>query len=347
MQRNESNASRATKTKKARAPEVKSKEPAAALLTQRALGPLVHPAARRLSSERRSNALGWLSIGLGMAQLLAPRKFAQLIGADPDEDAVCLALRMVGGRELVSGVGLLSQARPASWAWMRVAGDVLDLALVGRALQSRGARRDRLLFAGAGVLGVACVDTYTALRLQREGGDVGAEGIAVREAITIARTPEDVYAFFRDFENLPRWLSHLQSVRVDGMCSHWRAQGPLGSTIDWDAEIVEDRPGQGITWRSLPNADIPNQGRVQFRRLGEHTELEVELRYDPPVGKVGEAFARLFGVAPGQQISADLRRLKQVLETGEVLHSDASIHRGRHPARPSGLSAQLSEQVRS
>jgi uncharacterized membrane protein len=134
---------------------------------------------------------------------------------------------------------------------------------------------------------------------------------------------------------------------VDNGHSHWVVRGPLGSTIEWDAEIVEDRPGELLVWRSGPNADVPTQGRVQFRRLGEDTELEIELRYDPPAGEIGAAIAKLFGVAPQQQMSSDLRRLKQVLETGEVLHSDASIHPGMHAAQPSERSEQVSREVRS
>ena len=311
--------------------------------TEQSSGPRSAPP----SGERLGSALGWLSLGLGLAQLFAPRQVARLIGADERNAGTSLALRLLGGRELVSGLGLLSQAHPAGWAWTRVAGDVLDLALVGQALSSRRTRSERLLLAGAGVLGVACVDAYSARRLQRGAHDVAKEGIAVHQAVTIARRPEEVYGFFRDFENLPRFFSHLESVRVDNGHSHWRARGPLGSAIEWDAEIIEDRPAQLIVWRSVANADVPNQGRVQFRAAGDDTELEVELRYDPPAGQLGAAVARLFGVAPGQQIASDLRRLKQVLETGEVLHSDSSIHSGMHPARPSELSARVGEQVRS
>ena len=303
--------------------------------------------ASRLPDERLSSALGWFSVGLGLAQLLAPRQVARVIGADERDATTSLTLRLLGGRELASGLGLLSKVHPAAWAWARVAGDALDLALVGRALASPRAQRERLLLFGAGVLGVACVDAYSARRLQREARDVASEGIAVQQAVTIARPPEEVYGFFRDFENLPRFFSHLESVRVDNGYSHWRTKGPLGSAIEWDAEIIEDWPGRLIIWRSVANADVPNQGFVQFRRVGADTEVEVELRYDPPAGKLGAIVAQLFGAAPGQQIATDLRRLKQVLETGEVLHSDASIHRGMHPARPSELSARISEQVRS
>src|SRR5688572_29200034 len=112
--------------------------------------------------------------------------------------------------------------------------------------------------------------------------------------------------------------------------SRWRAVGPLGTRFEWEAEVIDDRRGEFIAWRSLPGADVPNQGSVSFRsapgNLG--TEISVELDYRPPAGDIGRMLAKLFGQEPSQAVSADLRRLKQVLETGEVLHSDASIHRG-------------------
>jgi uncharacterized membrane protein len=111
--------------------------------------------------------------------------------------------------------------------------------------------------------------------------------------------------------------------------------------VEWEAEIIEDRPNERISWRSVQPADVPNIGTVQFRSApgGRGTEIHVELRYDPPGGKLGAAVAKLFGKEPAQQVKGDLRRLKQVLETGEVVHSDASVHRGLHPAQPSGTAA--------
>jgi uncharacterized membrane protein len=107
-------------------------------------------------------------------------------------------------------------------------------------------------------------------------------------------------------------------------------------SVEWDAEITEDRANELIAWRSLPGAEVDNVGRVRFVPApgGRGTEVHVELSYRPPAGVLGATFAKLFGEAPEQQIEGDLRRLKQVLETGEVVHSDASIHRGAHSARP-------------
>jgi uncharacterized membrane protein len=161
----------------------------------------------------------------------------------------------------------------------------------------------------------------------------------VTKTITVDRSPEEVYRFWRALENLPRFMAHLESIESrDGRRSHWKARGPAGMTIEWDAEIIDDRPNQLIAWRSLEGADVDSQGIVRFTRApgGRGTEVHVELRYDPPAGRLGAAVAKLFGREPGQQIAGDLRRFKQVLEVGEVVHSDASVHRGTHPAQPPG-----------
>jgi uncharacterized membrane protein len=106
-----------------------------------------------------------------------------------------------------------------------------------------------------------------------------------------------------------------------------------------------DRPDEAIGWRSVEGTRVPNRGVVRFEPApGDRgTQVRVELKYEPPGGALGSAFAKLFGEEPSQQIAGDLRRLKQVLETGEVLHSDASVHRGLHPARPSQTNVQTNE----
>jgi len=293
------------------------------------------PASER-KLERRALALGWFSIGLGLAELVAPRQVARLIGADED-DAITRAMLMgTGVRELACGVGLLSKSRPATWAWARVAGDVMDIALLGYVWNANRVPREQMLAVGSTVLGATWADAQTAVQLQQAHVEPLADGVSVRQSVTVQKTQEEAYTFFRDLENLPRFMWHLESVVEENGRSRWRAKGPLGTHIEWEAEVVEDRPGECLAWRSLPGADVPNRGRVVFRPAagGRGTEIDVELSYDPPAGAIGAAFAKLFGQEPSQQVSADLRRLKQQLETGEVLHSDASIHRGMHPARP-------------
>lgn len=189
--------------------------------------------------------------------------------------------------------------------------------------------------AGGAVLGMAAIDLLAAASLRRKG-PLQKLPIHVVRSITIDRSPDAVYTFWRDLENLPRFMAHLDVVREEPEGSLWRAKGPGGATVEWRAEITVDKPNETIAWRSLEGASVPNRGVVRFKPGpgGRGTELHVELNYDPPAGAVGVAIAKLLGEDPQQQLAGDLRRLKQVLETGSVVHSDASIHDGMHAARP-------------
>ncbi|HET7599559.1 MAG TPA: SRPBCC family protein [Gemmatimonadales bacterium] len=149
----------------------------------------------------------------------------------------------------------------------------------------------------------------------------GGEGVKVERSVMVDRPPEEVFAFWRDFENLPRFMDHLESVTVlDGRRSHWVAKGPAGTRVEWDAEIHNEIPGRLIAWRSLPGADVPNAGSVHFEPVygGRGTAVRVVLSYEPPAGRAGAAVATLFGEEPSQQVEDDLRRLKQVLEATDA-----------------------------
>lgn len=291
------------------------------------------------NAERLANALGWFSIGLGLAELAAPRAVAQLIGVE-DEDRTRNVLRGYGMREIAAGIGILSRPQPAGWLWGRVAGDILDLSSLGSAMGSSRANRVRVGAATAAVIGVTALDVRCALQLQRgsANGQTAKTGdVRVTRTIIVNRSAEEVYRFWHDFANLPTFMKHLESVEVTGdNRSHWKATGPGGKTIEWDAEIVDDQANSRIAWRSLEGSDVQNAGSVQFERApgGRGTLVRVELQYTPPGGVIGATLAKLFGEEPGQQVDDDLRAFKQVLETGEVVKSDASIHRGMHPAQP-------------
>lgn len=296
---------------------------------------------------RRSRALGFFSLGLGLLQVAAPGRLARLIGVRDDRH-VRNALTAVGVRELVSGIGLLSRPSSASWLWARLAGDAVDLALLGSASSKSSNNAARLVAAGAAVLGVAAVDALSAAHLSRkEGIQKLVLPIHVVRSITVNRPPETVYHFWRDLQNLPRFMTHLESVEVMNGTSTWRAKAPAGMTVEWQAEIIQDRPNEVIAWRSLDGASVPNRGAVRFLPApgGRGTQVHVELKYDPPGGMLTAAIAKLFGEEPSQQIAGDLRRLKQVLETGSVVHSDASLHPGMHSARPSEKSSELARRV--
>lgn len=149
-----------------------------------------------------------------------------------------------------------------------------------------------------------------------------------KTSVTIKRPRQEVYDFWRDFARLPQFMQHLESVTVgEGTRSHWVAKGPAGTTIEWDAELIEDQPGELLAWRSVEGATVPNAGVVIFNDApGDRgTEVWVEVRYEPPAGAAGVAVATLFGEAPGQQLRDDVRRFKQVMETGEVVLSDGSL----------------------
>ena len=297
------------------------------------------------AGEPLATALGWVSLGLGLAQLLAPGTVADMIGVR-DDSTTRTVMRTVGLREIASGVGILSQPRPAGWVWARVAGDAMDLALLSQALNSRQSDHDRVGGALLAVTGITVADLLCAQQLSRHSSSASDDAqqrgmLDVTKAITINQPPETIYQFWRDFQNLPRFMQHLQSVQVNGDGrSHWKTRAPAGATVEWDAEIVDDQPNQLIAWRSVEGADVDNAGTVQFTPApgGRGTEVRVQLRYQPPGGAIGATIAhtigKLFGEAPDQQVYDDLRALKQVLETGEVVHSDASIHEHPHPARP-------------
>ncbi|AIE86193.1 cyclase/dehydrase [Fimbriimonas ginsengisoli Gsoil 348] len=146
-------------------------------------------------------------------------------------------------------------------------------------------------------------------------------GIFVRESIVISKPREEIYAFWRNFENLPQFMRHLEAVAVESeRLSHWKARGPAGKDVSWDAEVTVDRPNELIAWRSLPGSTIENTGEVQFEDApgGRGSIIRVQLTYRPPAGVFGAAVARMFGEEPHGQIADDLRRLRSLLEAGEV-----------------------------
>jgi uncharacterized membrane protein len=186
-------------------------------------------------------------------------------------------------------------------------------------------------------LGLALGFAVRSRRRRASRIDPHASDQEVARVITIARSPEEVYGCWRNLANLARFMSHVVSIEpIDERRSHWRVCGPAGAVIEYDAEMVEDRANECISWRSLPGADVESSGTVRFERApGDRgTEVHVRMRYAAPAGKLGVAIAKLFGEEPGQQIDADLHHLKQLLETGEIVHSDASIFPGMHAARP-------------
>lgn len=291
---------------------------------------------RNGNMERLANGLGWFSIGLGFIELAAPEAVAEMIGIK-DKSRIRTLLRLYGLREIAAGVGILTESKPAGWLWGRVAGDMVDLASLGMAMSSNDSNRARVGAAATAVLAVTALDVYCGQRMS--GRSSGDGRIRATKSITIDRSPEELYAFWRNFENLPTFMDHLKSVQVTGgRRSHWKAKGPAGTTVEWDSELIIDRPNAMMAWRSLPGSDIRNSGSVQFERAtgGRGTVVRVKMEYAPPGGTLGANIAKLFGSEPGQQVEKALRLLKQIMETGDIVRSDAGIHSGlrMHAAKP-------------
>jgi uncharacterized membrane protein len=296
----------------------------------------------RLRNEQVATGLAWFSIGLGLAEILAPRSVARLIGLP--ENAHNETLQALGAREVAHGVAILAQPDSAPRMWARVGGDALDLSMLGAAMADPDTDRARLMATMGAVLGVAALDVACARQLGRDGNGYTSaarrqkrahRAVRVERVTTINKPVHEVYQFWRNFENLPRFMRHLKSVeRLDDTRSRWRAKGPAGLTFAWDAEIVQDRPDEWIAWRSIEGSDVENSGSVRFRPApgARGTEIRVQLQYDPPAGVIGRTLAKLFGEEPDQQIHEDLHRFKQLMETGEIAVSDGpSLWRAAQP----------------
>jgi uncharacterized membrane protein len=328
------------------------------------------------------------------------------------------ATAVAGVRELAAAAGLLLSESPV-WLWARVAGDVMDLGMLSRALSNqqreqrmaggqlrqlrpvadwldrqwaaagrlgrqwmmaarphqqrtaaslpgqlppvarwlrqqgtqeswRGQRRT--LAALVGVTGILGLDLYAAVTRSRQ-----KTVLELTTATTVASTTQETYDLWRRLEILPSFMAHLDEVRTTGEgTSHWRASAPFGMTVEWDAEITDDVPGERIAWRSVDRAMVGNEGEVRFLPApgGRGSEVHVRMRYSMPAGPLGAAVARYFGEEPHQQLDDDLRRFKQVVETGEVVRSEGAPGGKRarrefpqHPARP--LSERELEELQS
>ncbi|PPS91026.1 SRPBCC family protein [Streptomyces sp. MH60] len=292
----------------------------------------------RLRRDPLVRGLGWASALLGVPQVVAPAGVARALGVG-DASRHRLATTVVGVRELAAAAGLLGRPHPA-WLWGRVGGDLTDLTMLTRALRNHDGRGfGRTVAATAAVTVVTATDLYAAVTRTRR-----STPMELTAATTVARSPDEAYILWKDLERLPYFMVHLDEVHVTGeRTSHWQASAPFGRTVEWDAEIARDVPGQLIACRSVNGADIDHSGEIRFVLApgGQGTEIRVFLRYVLPGGAVGKAAARYFGEEPHQQLDDDLRRFKQIAETGEVVRSEGAPGGKRargefpqHPARP-------------
>jgi uncharacterized membrane protein len=212
----------------------------------------------------------------------------------------------------------------------------LLLLLAGRSRSTAG----RIGFAAAGAGLLYCglsgnTAVYRSLGL-RPAGVLKDDALHVVRTVMIERSPDELYAVWRNFENLPGIMQHLESVRLlDAERSLWRARAPFGATVEWQAEVTHEIPDREIGWRSIPGSEVESAGIVRFEPspLGNGTQLQVEMVYSPPAGRLGAIVARLFGEEPNQQIDEDLQRFKLRMESAQIPTVS--------PAGASGVSAGM------
>jgi uncharacterized membrane protein len=216
-------------------------------------------------------------------------------------------LSMVAGGALAA-YGLKRRAVPGGSA-----------ALAGAALLYRGATGHCDVYQ---VLGINRAGRHGTATRADQGSDTrqqlgGSAGIHVEESIIINKPVSEIYRFWRNFENLPKFMKHLDSVsQREAGISHWVARGPAGTRVEWDARIINEIDDKLIGWQSLEGSDVSTAGSVTFRETYGGTEVRVHLQYNPPAGKLGAAVAWLFGEEPNVQIHDDLERFRQLMETG-------------------------------
>ncbi len=206
-----------------------------------------------------------------------------------------------------------------------------------RSLRHRSLKSDPKAWAATGALTVVAVAAgaaWVASRNPRWRHDgkrrpdmpalAAGRGARVERTVTILRSPEELYARWRDLAHLPELMAHLESVTpIDDKRSRWVARGPGGTRVAWEAEITADEPGRLIAWRSVDGADIENAGSVRFTEApgGRGTEVKVLLSYELPAGRLGEAAVSWLGESGDQEVREDLRRFKQQMETGEIANA--------------------------
>lgn len=167
----------------------------------------------------------------------------------------------------------------------------------------------------------------------------------IQKTVTIRRTPLELYHAWRNVENFPRFMKHVESVdALDGRRSRWTVKAPAGQTVSWDAVIDADVEGELLSWHSVPKTGIDNAGSVHFKPAPAHrgTEVSVTLEYGPPGGTTGVTLAKMFGEEPSVQLDEDLHRFKQLMETGRIITTDGQpvgIEQSRGAARNTSSTA--------
>ncbi len=271
----------------------------------------------RARSAAVPQTLGWLSVALGLGGLLMPRTVGRLSGLSGRE-ALLVA---VGVRELASGVGLLTQRDKVPWLWARVAGDALDLAILGLASRGRGSAAARAA-TSAVVAAITAADVAAAVVNQRPSVQASPlRDVYLERSIIVNKTPVECYDWWRDLRNMPRFTRNLEKVTpLDETHSHWVSREFAGTRLEWRSRINEDVPGKRILWSATQESLFIHAGSVTFAPAtgGRGTLITASIHYHVPGGRLGAALAQFLGPDPMGEVRENLRRFKQLLETGEI-----------------------------
>ena len=286
-----------------------------------------HSVAARGSAAHLATTLGWLSLGLGLSGLLMPRTMARIAGITPRN----AWLRAIGTRELISGAGLLLRPNKPGWLWSRVVGDAMDLGLLTVATrQDRHVQPQRTGVISAALAGITVLDLLVAYaqtnKMRQPGRSRGgatnrSDLVHVMKSIDINRDTDSCYRFWRDMRNLPRFMQHVEAIEpVSATHARWQVRGALGQHQTWEMELMSDIPSQQLAWRTRAGSGLAHAGTIRFSpapaRRG--TRITLDFQYHAPLGKAGQLLMRVLGDDPSQQASEDLRRFKQLIETGEI-----------------------------
>ena len=273
-----------------------------------------------------ADGLGWFSLALGAVQIGAPDVLNRQIGVDDDSRNRAI-MRGIGARDMAHGIGILGGLGRRFWVWSRVAADAMDLTLLGIALganKKKGRRRRRTGIALVSVAGVTLLDLIAPARMTRTSSPISKDRVMQEKAsITVKRPIDEVYVYWHEFENLPRFMEYLQSVSVIGpRRSRWKSRGP--AEIEWDIEVTDEVVNELIKWRSVNGSSAEHSGSVRFTPApgGRGTEVTVEV--DHGSNGFAAAISKIVGAKLDHQLRDELRRFKQIMETGEIVRSEAS-----------------------
>lgn len=275
---------------------------------------------------RAACALGWFSIALGALEIASPGLLARVLGARPCD----LLVRLFGVRELAAGLGLLSRRRTGLWLWSRVGGDLLDLAALGRLLSCRDARKENVSMAFGSVAAITAVDLYCAIKASGKR----PVPFAVVEKISIGRSADELYGWWRDPVRLAEIMDHVAEVTDPGDgTTRWKLKA---GHFEWICQFTEERPGELLRWQTI-RGNLLSEGAIRFSRApADHgTEVVLECRIQPPAGDFGGAALQVFKVVPQKLTLRALRRFKSLAETGEI----PSLR--HNPSSRSGVAANL------